>query len=126
MLFTHHSPRTTHQVKGVFPLHVHAHAAHAAHATHPAHAVVVVVVVVLLFLLGDVRHERLGGEEQTGDAGAVLQGAARDLHRIDDAGLAQVGPFARLGVVAVVLVLALADARGHHRAVQAGVLGDPA
>src|SRR5262249_13342507 len=67
------------------------HTSHATHATHATHAVVFVVVHLFLGLLRHVRNERFGGEQQAGDAGAVLQGAARHLDRVDDAGLAQVG-----------------------------------
>src|SRR4051794_10875955 len=85
--------------------HAHAahatHTAHAAHAAHPTHAVIVVViVVVVLLLLGDVGHAPLGGQQQGGDAGAVLQGAAGHLDRVDDAGLAEVGVGLLVGVVA--------------------------
>src|SRR5262249_13848830 len=75
--------------RGLLGLH-HAHATHATHPAHPAtYAVVVVLVVlVLLVLLGDVGHARLGRQQQRRHGGAVLQGAARDLHRVDDAGLA--------------------------------------
>src|SRR4051794_30730927 len=75
------------------------HATHTSHSTHAAHLVVVVMVVVaLLILLGDVGDDGLGGQEQAGDAGAVLQGTAGDLDRVDNAGLAQVGVLAGQGV----------------------------
>ena len=65
----HHAAHATHAAHA-------SHAAHAAHATHAA-AAVVVVMVVLLALLGDVGDDRFGGQQQAGDAGAVLQGGAR-------------------------------------------------
>src|SRR5262249_46606515 len=118
-------------------LHLHSHVTHAAHTTHATHsshaahtthaaAVVVVVVVFLLVLLGDVVHEGFGSQKQGGHARPVLQGAPVHLDRVDDAGLAQVGVFACLGVVAVVLVLAAADVVDDHGAVQAGVVRNPA
>ena len=83
-------------------LHVHvAHAthAHATHAAHPAfHAGMAVAAgFLLLGLLGD---EAVGGQQQTGDADGVLQGDARDLGRVDDAGFDQVLILVRVGVVA--------------------------
>ncbi len=46
-------------------------------------------------LLGELGDHALGGEEQTGDRGGVLQRGARDLRRVDDAGLDEV--FKRAG-----------------------------
>ena len=63
--------------------------------------------------------ERLGGQQQRGDAGRVLQRGADDLGRIDDAGLDQVAVLVLVGVVAVVLALHLPDAVDDHRAVDA-------
>src|SRR4051794_34950964 len=115
-----------------YSLHIHPHSAHPTHASHSAHpthashsahasAVVVVVRVALFLFLGDVGDQGLGGQEQAGDAGAVLQGAAGDFHRVHDASLAEVAVFAGLGVVAVVFVLAAADVVDDDGAVQAGV-----
>src|SRR5713101_1211626 len=99
-----------HHVHAAHATHPAAHAAHAAHSTHASHAVVrVVVVVVLLALVRDVRDEGFGGQQKTGNAGAVLEGGAGYLHRIDDAGFAQVGVLAILRVVSVVLVFTFAN-----------------
>src|SRR2546428_5960060 len=78
-----------------------------------------------LVLLGQVRDERLGGEDHRRDAGRVLDGRAHDLRGVDDAGLRQVddlvlddlvAPDIRLG-----LLLLAADRREHDRAVLAGI-----
>src|SRR6188768_3262656 len=110
-------------------LHHPTHATHAAHTTHTSHAahlaaMVVVVVAARLLGLGDVRDHALGGEQEARDARAVLERAAGDLHRVNDAVLAEVGVLVRVGVEAEVLVLLLADIVDDHRAVHAGVLGD--
>src|SRR5262245_18891183 len=110
------------------PFHA-AHAAQAAHAAHTARATAVMVVVVaaLFLLLGDVGDDALGGEQQVGDAGAVLQRGASDFDRVYDAGGADVAELALVGVVAVVLVALLAgDLVDDYRAVFAGVFGDEA
>ena len=46
------------------------------------------------FLLRDLGDEALGGEEQSADGCCVLQRAARDLCRVNDAGFHEVHPFA--------------------------------
>ena len=51
-------------------------------------------------LLGLVGHNGLGGEEQRGDGGGVLQGRAGDLGRVDDARGEQVDVLAGGGVEA--------------------------
>jgi hypothetical protein len=48
-----------------------------------------------------VRHDGLGGEEEAGDAGGVLEGAAGDLGGVDDAGGDEVDVLAGGGVEAV-------------------------
>src|SRR5262245_38704867 len=107
----------------ILVLRSHAHVTHTAHTSHSTHAshtthasshpvMVVVVVRVSLFLRWDVGDQRFGRQQQVGHAGAVLQRAARHLHRIDDAGLAHVAVLAALGVVAVVLLFAAADVVG--------------
>src|SRR5690606_27633551 len=76
-----------------------------------------------LGVLLDGGHQRVGGEDQGGDAGGVLQRAAHDLDRVDDAGGDHVDPLALEGVEALGLLAGqrlLAD----HRAVLAGVLRD--
>src|SRR5581483_11630594 len=40
-----------------------------------------------LLLFRDFRNQRFGGQHQAGDRSRVLQGSARDLGRVDDAGL---------------------------------------
>src|SRR5579862_2203282 len=71
------------------------HAAHSAHATHPAHpshaahstaAAARGRLGLLLGLLGD---HGLGGEQEAGDRGSVLQRAAGYLGGVDDAGRGQ-------------------------------------
>src|SRR5579883_3475445 len=95
-------------------LEVHvAHAAHSAAARHRGGF--------LFRLLGD---HRLGGDEQAGDRRRILQRGADDLHRIDDAGLHQIGKLALLGVVAVVGVLRLLQLADDDRAVDTGILRD--
>src|SRR5258708_15927932 len=89
-------------------LEVHAsHVSHPAHATHSAHAHVshpTVVVAVAAerggSLLGCVGDQRLGGEQDAGDAGGVLQRDASDLGRVDDARLEPVLVFPGGGVLA--------------------------
>src|SRR5437870_2965707 len=83
----------------------------AAHATHSSHAAMVVVVVAAagLLLFRDVGNQGFGGQQQAGDAGAILQGGSRDLHGVNDAGLAKIDELLGIGVVAVVLVLLLED-----------------
>src|SRR5262249_37441386 len=83
-----HHPHVTHA----------AHAAHSSHATHATHAAaMVVVVVVFLLLFGDIRDQRFGGEQQAGNTRSILKSATRYLHRIDHAGLAQVGVLVLVG-----------------------------
>ena len=53
-------------------------------------------------LLRDLADEGLGGEQQRGDRGRVLQRGADDLGRVDDAGLDQVLVLVGLGVEALV------------------------
>jgi hypothetical protein len=59
--------------------------------------VVVTVVVAAAcgcFLLRELGDEALGGDEQSADGCCVLQRAARDLCRVNDAGFHEVNPFA--------------------------------
>ena len=46
------------------------------------------------FLLRELGDEALGGEEQSADGCCVLQRAAGDLCRVNDAGFHEVNPFA--------------------------------
>ena len=56
-------------------------------------AVVMIVVVIFLIRLWDISDKGFRSEQEAGNAGAVLQGAARDLDGIDDACLAEVAVF---------------------------------
>src|SRR4051794_12145697 len=76
----------------------------------------------LVFL--DFADDRVGRQEEAGDARGVLQGGAFDLGRDDDAHLDQVAVLVGQGVVAVVDVLVGLDLLGDDGAVDAGVFGD--
>src|ERR1043166_4210321 len=72
---------------------------------HAAHAAVTVVVTAagrLLLLLRRFGDQALGGEEQARDGAGVLERAARDLLRINDAGFHEVFVLARGDIVAFV------------------------
>src|SRR5207249_520547 len=89
--------------------------AHASHSTHAAHATAMVIFMSIgLFLFWNVGHERFGRQKQASHAGAVLQRTPCHLDWVDNAGLAEVAVFARLGIVAVVLFLAAADVVDNH------------
>ena len=62
-------------------------------------------------------------EQQAGDRGCVLQREARDIGRIQDAGVNHVAVLARAGVVTV-RALATLDLVQHHSRVFASVLDD--
>src|SRR5262245_146336 len=81
-----------------------------------------------LLLLGDLCDQGLGGEEQAGDAGRVLERGARHLCRVDDPGLEHVDVLLAVHVVAGVLVLALVllHLLHHDRAFDPGVLAQRA
>src|SRR5271166_3349084 len=90
-----HHPHTTHATHT-------AHATHSSHAaTHSSHAathsVVVVVAAILLVLFRQVGNDGFGGQQQTGDTGPVLQGAAGYLHRIHHAGCTEVAILVGVG-----------------------------
>ena len=76
-------------------------------------------------LLGDVRDQRLGCEQQRRDRTGVLQRCAHDHRRVDDAGLDQVLVLLGLCVEALVLVLGLAYFLNDDGALKPGVLRDP-
>src|SRR5688500_449192 len=79
----------------------------------------------VLLLLWDLRDERLGGQQERRDRRRVLQRAADDLRRIDDAGLHQV--LVDLGGrVEALVLLHLADLRDDDGALGAGVGRDVA
>ena len=64
---------------------------------------------------------RLGGDHQAGHGGRVLQRAAHDLGRIDDAGLDQVLEGAGLGVKAVVVLVLFQRLAGNDGTIFAAV-----
>src|SRR5438874_7251343 len=74
------------------------------------------------FLFRNLRDQCFGGEQQARDGRCVLQRAARDLGRIDDTGLHQVGVFVVGNVVAFV-AFALLDFLNNKRAFAARVVG---
>src|SRR5688572_6343919 len=111
------------------PVHAaHSHATHSSHAAHTTHssATVVVVVVVLLVLLRDFADERLGGEQQVGDADAILQRAAGHLDRVNNSGLAKVGVFTSQGIEAVILFFVAANVVDDDRSIQSCVFRNQA
>ena len=75
-------------------------------------------------LLRQLGHHGLGGDQEAGHGGCALQGRAHHLGRIDDALRHHVDVLARLGVVAVVVLILLQDLADHHRAVLARIEGD--
>src|SRR6516225_8681599 len=75
----------------------------------------------LLRYLGD---HRLGGDQEAGDRGRVLERAAHHLGGVDDALGDEVAVLAGLGVEAVVVLVLVEDLADHDRAVFAGVEGD--
>src|SRR3954447_559136 len=98
---------------------------HVVHAAHSAHAAVVVmaVAVAALVLLGGLDDDAVGGEQEDGDLGGVLEGDSLDLGRGQNARLDHVDVLAGQRVVALV-VLAFHDAADDDAAGRAGVLGD--
>ena len=70
------------------------------HAVHAAGRAVAAAAAGIL-LLGDVGDHAVGREQEPRDGRGVLQSRARDLRRIDDAGLEHVGVLASADVVAV-------------------------
>src|SRR5690606_25062236 len=97
---------------------------HAAHATHASGHAARHSAARALFL-GLVGDDGFGGEQETGDRGRVLQGSARDLGRVDDAGLDQVLELAGGSVEAVGTGLTL-DLLDDDGTFVAGVAGDEA
>ena len=77
-----------------------------------------------LFLLRGLGDEGLGGQEQARDRRSVLKGQACDFDGVDDARFEQVAPFAGLGIVAVMGIIALFDVADDDSAVDSSVLGD--
>src|SRR6266498_3528453 len=76
-----------------------------------------------LLLLGLVGDDRLGGEEQPGDRGRVLERGPGHLGRVDDPRLEQVDVLAG-GRVEAMAGLHSTDPLDHHAALEAGVDGD--
>src|SRR6478672_8942429 len=91
------------------------------HSAHAAAAAVVVVVVITAFVfLRRFDDYAVGGEQQNGDLGGVLQRDAFDLGGGKDSSLDHVHVFAGQGVVAFV-VLAFHDAADYDAAGRAGI-----
>src|SRR5207237_3362426 len=102
----------------------------AAHTTHPPHAAAATRGHGrAMAVLGHVGDQGFGGQDHRGDRRRVLQSAAADLHRVDDAGLDHVDIFAGDDVEADVLVLLFLGLAPHgfddHGAIIAAVLGQP-
>ena len=76
-------------------------------------------------LLGQVGLEGLGGQDHGGDGRGVLERAAADLGRVDDAVFDHVAEGVVRGVVAVVDALALADLVEDDRTLNTSVGRDP-
>jgi len=74
-----------------------------------------------LVLLGELGHDRFGGEKQAGDRSGVLQRAAGHLGRVDNAGLDEVHPFVGGDVEAFVALAALGLA-DDERAFEPGIV----
>jgi hypothetical protein len=72
----------------------------------------------VLLLLRDLRHLRLGEEQEAGDQGGVEQRVSGHLGRVDDAGLDHVGNVALLCVVADVAAFGADLARDHRHLVE--------
>ena len=75
-------------------------------------------------LLRLLRDHRLGGHQQAGDRGRILQRRPHHLGRVNNAGLHQVLELASLRVKAPVVLVSVEDLAGDHRTVLAGILGD--
>src|SRR3954471_20123744 len=91
------------------------------HISHTAHAAARHRRRLRLGLLAD---HRLGGYQEAGDGGRILQGGADDLGRIDDPGLDEIAVFTGLRVKADVRVVLLQEFADYNRAVEPSVLGD--
>ena len=89
---------------------------------HSVHAGLTAVSAAVAFLLlGNVGDHAVGREEETRDGGGVLESAARNLSRINDAALEEVGVLARTDVVAV-RSGRLLDVGDHESSLLAGVV----
>src|SRR5260370_1118626 len=88
------------------------------------HVLAAAALAFLLVVLGQLGHQRVAGEEQGRDAGSVLQSAADDLGRVDDAFLDHVAVTVQTGVVAVGGGLVLQHLVGDDLAVLTGVARD--
>ena len=71
-------------------------------------------------LLRNFGDQALGGQQQTGNRGRILQGGAGDLFRIDDASLHEVLVFASSDIIAFVAFAPL-DFLHDDRAFHAGI-----
>ena len=88
--------------------------------------VVVVVVMVVILLDRFFDNDRIGRQQQSGNAGGVLESRADDLCRVDDPELDHVTVLVVQGVVTVVDLLALDDAAGDDGSVLSSVFGNGA
>src|SRR5215475_9759660 len=75
-------------------------------------------------LLRHFRHHRFGGDQEPGDRGSVLQGAAHHLGGIDDALGHEVTVLAVLSVEAEIILLLVEDLADHDGAVLTRIDGD--
>src|SRR5689334_2609568 len=99
------------------------HAAHAAHATHAPHAAGAAGHW-WRRVLGTLGHHGLGGDQEAGHGGGILQRGANDLGRIDDALADEVAVDTGLGVVAVGVLGLLENLAQNDGAVLARILHD--
>ena len=76
-----------------------------------------------LLLLGEIRDHAVGREQEARDGRRVLEGAARDLRRIDDTGLQEVAVLAGADVVAV-RAGRLLDVGDDERGLESGVVDE--
>src|SRR4029079_2296632 len=75
-------------------------------------------------LLWQLRHHRLGGDQETRNGSGVLKGGAHDLGRVYDALRKHITVLARLRVEAVSIITLIEDFAHNHRAVLARIKGD--
>ena len=91
---------------------LHPHAAHVGHRRRGSRR---------LRFLG---HHRLGGHQQTGDRGRVLQRDAHHLGGVDDAGGDHIGEFVGLRVEAIIVVFLFEQLCRDDATIETGVLDD--
>src|SRR5688572_22172008 len=93
------------------------------HVTHAAHAAAGHAAGCALFVLRELGHHRIGGEDERRDRSRVLQRVTGDLGGIENAHRHHVAVLARLGVVAEV-ALAFGHLVDDHRGLVTRVAGD--